>query len=336
MALFYKLAAVALSLTLAAATPIQAQETEYVLATASTGGTYYPVGVALATLMKVKLQPDSGISMSALPSAGSGENINLLRNGVAQFGILQGLYGINLASGNGPLTEAGPQDNLRAVSVMWQNVEHFVIASDAVTTGTMADFVALKGQSVALGAPNSGTLESNRVLLAGLGLNLDSDFKLMSEGYGPAADALQAGEIAGISMPGGDPVGALSHLLSAAGHAVTLLSFTPDEIAAADGGRDLWSAYTIPANTYAGQSEDIATIAQPNFLAVNADVSEDDVYLITKTIYENLPFLQAIHPTMQSITLDTAIVGLPIPLHPGALRYYQEVGIEVPANLIAQ
>jgi hypothetical protein len=71
-------------------------------------------------------------------------------------------------------------------------------------------------------------------------------------------------------------------------------------------------------------------------LATSADLPEEHVYLLTKAIYENLPFLQAIHPATQVMAIETAIAGLPLPLHPGALRYYQEVGVDVPARLIAQ
>jgi TRAP transporter TAXI family solute receptor len=78
------------------------------------------------------------------------------------------------------------------------------------------------------------------------------------------------------------------------------------------------------------------TIAQPNFLATNADVSEENVYMITKTIFENLPFLQAIHPATKELAIENAIAGLPVPLHPGAVRYYQEIGVEIPERLIAQ
>ena len=138
-------AAVAAIVALSGTAAAQAEEASYILATASTGGTYYPVGVAIATLAKVKLEPTEGISMSAISSAGSGENVRLLREGEAQFAILQGLYGSFAATGTGPLEEAGPQENLRSVTMLWQNVEQFVVASDAAATGTMDDFVALTG-----------------------------------------------------------------------------------------------------------------------------------------------------------------------------------------------
>ncbi|MGO2414621.1 MAG: TAXI family TRAP transporter solute-binding subunit, partial [Cobetia crustatorum] len=80
----------------------------------------------------------------------------------------------------------------------------------------------------------------------------------------------------------------------------------------------------------------INTIAQPNILVVRDDVSEEDVYQITKTMYENLPFLNNIHPATKAMAIDKAIAGLPLPLHPGAVRYFKEQGIEIPERLIAE
>ena len=308
----------------------------YILATASTGGTYYPVGVALATLTKVRLEPTMKIGMSAISSAGSGENIRLMREGEAQFAILQGLFGYWAHTGTGAIESAGPQANLRSVASLWANVEHFVVAADKAPTGTIDDFVALKGQAAALGAQNSGAIGSNRVILGNLGVDIDTDFQLVYGGYGPAAEALQNGQVAGISTPAGVPVGALTQLFASAGDRVRLLSFTPEQIARANGETNLWTAFPIPAGTYPGQSYDVVTIGQPNFLAVNADVPEEHVYQFTKAVYENLPFLQAIHPATREMSLETALNGLPAPLHPGALRYYREAGVDVPERLIAQ
>ncbi|MEM1399165.1 MAG: TAXI family TRAP transporter solute-binding subunit [Pseudomonadota bacterium] len=336
---FKPLAVAVATAALLAASPGQAQDAEprnYILATASTGGTYYPVGVAIATLAKVKLQPSEKIGMSAISSAGSGENVRLLREGEAQFAIMQGLYGYYARSGTGPVEADGPQDNLRAVSMLWQNVEQFVLSNDHIDTGTIADFVAATGESMALGRQNSGTIGSNRTILGNLGVDIDTDYSLMHGGYGPSAEALQNGQVAGISTPAGVPTGAVTSLMAAAGDSVTLLSLTAEQAEQADGGLGLWTPYTIEAGTYNGQDVDVQTIAQPNFLAVAQDVPEEDVYLLTKTMYENLPFLQAIHKATTAMAIEKAIAGLPLPLHPGAAKYYAEVGIDVPDSLIAQ
>lgn len=312
-----------------------AEERNYLLATASTGGTYYPVGVAISTLTKVKLQPSEKIGMSAINSAGSGENIKLLRDNEAQFAILQGLYGYYAWNGVGPIKNDGPQKDLRAVTMLWQNVEQFTVLAEKAPTGTIEDVLALQGNRMSLGKKNSGTLGSNTVLLKNLGMDPEKDFDLVYVGYGPSADALQNGQIVGMSTPAGTPTGAVTRAIAAMGDKVKLLEFTDEQAAKADGGLGLWTEYIIKAGTYPGQEKDLKTIAQPNFLAVRADVDEESVYKITKTIYENLPFLNAIHKATSVMQLEKAIAGLPMPLHPGAVRYFKEAGLEIPEKLIA-
>jgi TRAP transporter TAXI family solute receptor len=331
-----RIAMVALALSFFAAGNAAAEERSYLLATASTGGTYYPVGVAISTLTKVKLQPTDHIGMSAINSAGSGENIKLLRDNEAQFAILQGLYGYYAWNGKGPLENDGPQTDLRSVTMLWQNVEQFTVQADKAPTGTMADIAGLKGGRMSLGKKNSGTLGSNIVLLSNLGNDPEKDFDLVYVGYGPSADAMQNGQIDGMSTPAGTPTGAVTRAIASMGNKVKLLEFTDEQAKMADGGLDLWTEYIIKAGTYPGQEKDIKTIAQPNFLAVRADVDEEAVYKITKTIYENLPFLNAIHKATAVMTLEKAIAGLPMPLHPGALRYFKEAGINIPERLVAK
>ncbi|MCH2077763.1 MAG: TAXI family TRAP transporter solute-binding subunit [Rhodobacteraceae bacterium] len=316
---------------IASATLAQAQSTDYVLNTASTGGTYHPVGTAISTLSKVRLLPKQKFSLTAVNSAGSGANVQALGAGTADFAILQGLFGSYAATGTGPVSE--PQENLRSVTMLWQNVEQFVVPTDKATTGTMDDIVALKGMSAGMGNQNSGTIGSNRVLLSGLGLNIDEDFDLVFAGYGPTADAMANGQAVAAGMPAGPPTGAITQLMASNEGGFKVLDVTADQLAAMDGGRNLWVPYTIAAGTYPGQTDDINTIAQPNFLAVNADVDEEHVYLLTKTMYENLPFLQAIHPATNAMNLEGAMAGLPVKLHPGAQRYYEEMGLEVPERL---
>ncbi|MGI9535952.1 MAG: TAXI family TRAP transporter solute-binding subunit [Desulfocapsaceae bacterium] len=313
-----------------------ADDRSYLLATASTGGTYYPVGVAIATLTKVKLQPSHKIGMSAINSAGSGENIKLLRDNEAQFAILQGLYGYYAWNGVGPLEQDGPQKELRSVSMLWQNVEQFVVLADKAKTGTVSDLAALKGERMALGKKNSGTIGSNRFLLKNLGIDADATYDLVYVGYGPSADALQNGQVAGMSTPAGSPTGAVTKAFAAMGDKIKMLDFTDEQMKKADGGLNLWTRYLISAETYPGQAKDIQTIAQPNFLAVRADLDEEAVYMITKTIYENLPFLNAIHKATKVMALEKALAGLPMPLHPGAAKYYKEAGLDIPDRLMPQ
>ncbi len=312
----------------------QAADADYVLNTASTGGTYHPVGTAIATLSKIKLLPKEKFSLTAVNSAGSGANVQAMGANTAQFAILQGLFGSYAATGTGPVSE--PQTNLRSVTMLWQNVEQFVLSNDKVSSGTVSDLSAIKGATVAMGKQNSGTIKSNAVLLSGIGIDLNTDYELIHAGYGPSADALANGQALAAGIPSGPPTGAITKLFASNTGKFTLLSVTEDEAAKMDGGRGLWVPFTIAAGTYPGQDKDVETIAQPNFLAVNADVDENHVYMLTKTIYENLPFLQGIHKATKAMDISKAMAGLPAPLHPGAARYYKEVGLEIPDHLMAK
>lgn len=306
----------------------------YILATATTGGTYYPVGVALATLTKLRLEADGGPTLSAISSAGSAENIKLLREGQVRFAILQGIYGAWASDGSGSFTSEGPQYYLRSVTTLWPNVEHWVIRKTIAASGTAADFDNMKGRRLSIGARNSGTEGSGRALLTRLGFNPDEDFTLVNQGYGPSADGLQNGTLDGANLPAGPPVAAVTRVFAAIGQRLSLLSFTDEQMIKANTPRPLWSRYVIPANTYPGQSKAVQTLGQPNFLAVHRDVSDEDVYRIVKTAYANLPFLQTIHKATSAMSLESAVSGLPVPLHPGAAQFYKDAGLEIPPYLI--
>jgi uncharacterized protein len=205
----------------------QAQDTRsYILATATTGGTYYPVGVALATLVKVKLEPKQHISMSAISSAGSGENVKLLREDQAQFAILQGLFGAWAWNGTGMVEAEGKQEHLRSISMLWVNVEHFVVTDDMVDSGTVEDLKEFNGTPFSIGARNSGTEGSGRTILKGLGIEPEEEFEVVYMGYTPTAEALQNGTVKGANLPGGVPVSAVAQAFAAMNGNLTILNFT--------------------------------------------------------------------------------------------------------------
>ncbi|MBT3629633.1 MAG: TAXI family TRAP transporter solute-binding subunit, partial [Rhodospirillaceae bacterium] len=216
-------------------------------------------------------------------------------------------------------------------NVIWH---HSFQIDTNTASGTVADLAALAGKGFSIGKRNSGTEGSNRHILAGLGLDPEAMFDLAFLGYGPSADALINGKIAGMSTPAGPPVSAVTRAFAALGEDITILSFTPGEIARANAGFDLWTPYTLAAGTYPGQETGVGTIAQPNFLGVRADVDDEAVYQITKSMHENLPFLNNIHKATRAISLESALSGLPVPLHPGAARYYQEQGLDIPGALL--
>ncbi|MDT8428891.1 MAG: TAXI family TRAP transporter solute-binding subunit [Pseudomonadales bacterium] len=304
----------------------------YILTTATTGGAYYPIGVAIATIAKSQLQQEHNISLSAISSAGSLENVKLLRDNQAQFGLLQGAFGAWAWYGEGPVSR--PQTNLRSIGAMWQNVEHFVLRSDLVTHGTIRDLGELDGARYVLGARNSGAEQTGRFILETLGIDYENTLNLAYMGYGGAANAIQDGNIVGMNVPAGAPVSAITQAFAQLGDQLTILDFSAEELATINSKYDLWDWYEFPPGTYPNQNELVRSVASPNVLVARADVPDEVVYQITRVIWENLGALQDIHAATHDMRLDIALKGLGAPLHPGAIRYYREKGLTIPANLL--
>ncbi len=322
-----------LILIMATTLTIAQNEKSYIIATASAGGTYYPVGVAIATLATNKLG-DVGISMSAITSAGSGENVQLLKNRETDFAILQGLFGSMAWQGKGKY-KGKPEKDMRSVTMLWENVEHFTVYSEYAKTGNIKDLANLKGERFSIGKRGSGTETSGKTILSALGFNIKEDFDFEHMGYSASATAMQDKRILGMNIPAGPPVSAITQAFATIGSdKVTVLNFSDEQIETIRKSYPVWSRFVILAETYPGQVKDINTISQPNFLAVTPDIPDDDVYKLLETIYSNLEYLHKMHKATNAIKLDRAVSGLPIPLHPGAVKFYKDKGIEVPENLI--
>ena len=304
----------------------RADDKNLIIATATTGGTYYPVGVAIGTLISVKLAGDQGITATAINSAGSGENVQMLKNKEADLAILQALFGQEAYKGTGAY-EGKPVKDFQAVTMLWENVEHFALLGKYVKTGTIMDLKGLN-QKFSIGKRGSGTEGSGRAILSAMGIDPEKDMTPEYLGYSPSASAMIDGRVAGANLPAGPPVAAVTQLYAQlGGKNVRVLDFTDEQIAQLQKSYPVWTKYVVKAKTYPGQTVDIRTVAQPNFLACRPDLPEETVYLITKTIYENLPFLHNIHKATTAMSLERATLGLPVPLHPGAARFYKEKGI---------
>jgi TRAP transporter TAXI family solute receptor len=308
------------------------QARPYVLTTATTGGTFYPVGVAIATITHAQLSTSQGISLTAISSAGSLENLKLLRDNQAQFAILQGPFGAWSWTGEGPVST--PQTHLRSVSALWKNVEHFVLLSELTEQKNMSDLNRLDGQRYVLGARNSGAEQTGRFILDTLGIDYEEKFNLAYMGYGPTSNAIQDGNIVGMNIPAGAPVSAITRAYAMLGDRMTLLNWTQESLDKLNNQYPLWDWYDFPPGTYPNQEELVRTIASPNVLVTREDIPSNVVYNITKVIWENLATLQEIHGATNDMRQEIAINGLGAPLHEGALRYYREIGLEIPKRLL--
>lgn len=329
-----KAAALLLGLSIAGEPTLALAGDGYMLATGRPDGKSFAVGVGISSLAKVKLQPLRKMDLSPVESSGFVENVRMLQHNDAQFAILQAMFGHFARTGTGTFDGEQPNDDVQAIAMLWRDADHFVINQDYVKTGTIADMAQLRGMSVSLGPDGPGPYDSNRLLLSHFGIDASDAFHLRRLNYRQSAQAIKDGDIKAMSTPIRPPAPHVQEALASTGDRYKLLEFTDDQIARADGGLGLWTRYIIPAATYPGQDRDIQTVAKSNLLVVRKDVDPEVVYEVTKAVFENLDFLRNIHDAMYETSIDRALVGIPMELHPGALRYFQEVGLLGPDTAI--
>lgn len=309
-------------------------ERDLLLTTASTGGTYYPVGVAMATLFTRELADSDSILVSAVTSSGSAENLRMLETGEGKLAILQALFASMAWQGTGRY-EGRPIRELRSLSMLWDNVEQIAVLRRYAPTGTVSDLSGFAGRGFSLGARWSGTEVSGRAVLETLGIDPDATFRIAHLGFGPSADALQNRRIAGMYLAGGIPTSAVTQAFAALGPEQVVLLEIPDaDLQRLREAYPVWRRFIIPADTYPGQDKPLATIAQPNIFAASSEVDEEVIYRILQVFWDHLDTLHRRHAATRSLRLDRALDGLPAPLHPGAVRFYREAGLEIPESLL--
>ncbi len=300
---------------------------QLILATGHVKDPAYTAGVGLASLIKFELQPVHKIDVQAVRSQGPVDNVRLMQSGAADLAILPSVTGHAAQASKGAFAGHVPELRLRAITTLWREALHLVVRDDDVSTGTIQDLLQLKNRKVFLGYEATGSVEANQLLLSGLGLDIDKTFDLSSPPDGDMIKAVKQGSLDAFSVTV-SPAGPRFHDLGQVQlTGLKLLDITTDQMAKANGSHWLWTPYTIPATTYPGQDEDVSTVAHSNLLVVKADVPDETVYLITKSIFENLPYLKRVDPLLEELALAQALPGMSLPLHPGALRYFKEAGL---------
>lgn len=294
--------------------------------TASMGGSFYPAGAVLASLLNDKLGVD-GIVASAQESGGSTENINMMSRGEAEGAVL--LASTTLEAWNGVGQFAGrPYKGVRSIMVMWPNVVQLVVTEKS----GIRSYQDLKGKRISVGQAGSGTEPNTIAALSGAGLTY-KDIVPEFLGFSQSVDAVKDGRIVGAQLSGGIPQPSVLDLF-ASRLGVRLLPMTEAEIKLACELHPEFAGFTIEPNTYTGQNYAVRTIATTTAFGVRQDLPEDLVYRITKTIFENLTYLYKSYDALSYVSLDHALNGLVAPLHPGAIRYYTERGLTIPDSLL--
>jgi len=298
------------------------------IVTGSTGGTYYPIGTILANHFNTALM-EKGYKWSVQSSGGTVENLDMMQRGEAEMAIaMANLTGFAYT---GTVRYEGKRiENLRYVMGLWPDVTQFVVSGSSGIK-TWAD---LKGKKVAVGPAASGTEFSSKVLLQALaGLTFD-DIKAEYVGYSEAAQALQNGQLDAFNAEAGVPVGAVAELY-AGRQEINMLEFTAEDLAKVKEVAPFYAGVLIPAGTYPKQEKDLRVAGIKSALLVGQDVPDEVVYDMLKIIYSKKDDLMNEHAAFKKVDFDNPIDGLfGAPLHPGAVKFFTEIGLTIPAELL--
>ncbi|BCX17602.1 MAG: C4-dicarboxylate ABC transporter [Geminicoccaceae bacterium] len=297
-----------------AAGPSVAQTFVNVL-TGGTAGVYYPLGVALGRIYGEKIP---GIRTSVQSTKASVENLNLLQAGKGEIAFTLGDSLIAAWKGDAEAGFKAPLDKLRGIAGIYPNYVQIVASKESGIT-TLAD---LKGKRLSVGAPKSGTELNARAILAAAGLSYADLGKVEYLPFAESVDLMKNRQLDATLQSAGLGVASIRDLSTSVPIRMVAV---PPEIVAKIG--DPFRPGVIPAGTYTGQDQDVPTATIPNFLVTHAGVSEELAYAMTKELFANLDQLAAAHAEGKKITLEAALAGMPVPLHPGAERFYKEKGL---------
>jgi uncharacterized protein len=298
------------------ATVAGAQQKFVNILTGGQSGVYYPLGVALGQIY-AKALPDTKSSVQATKA--SVENLNLLQAGRGEIAFT---LGDSLSDAWKGVEDAGFKtklDKLRTVAGIYPNYIQ-IVASAESGIKTLAD---LKGKRISVGAPRSGTELNARAILKAAGMTYKDFAKVEYLPFGESVELIKNRQLDVTLQSAGLGVASIRDLSTSV--KITVVAIPAD--IAGKIGDPAYSAASIPANTYTGQTEDVPTVAIKNYLVSHDGVSEDVVYAMTKALFTNLDTMGAAHSAAKSIKAEDAPKSPPVPLHAGAERYYREAGL---------
>lgn len=284
--------------------------------TGGQSGVYYPMGVALSQIFAKDV---ANARSTAQVTKASAENLNLLQAGRGELALSLADAVEDAWEGNAEAGFKAPLKNLRGFSATYNNYIQ-IVASEESGIKTLAD---LKGKRVSVGAAKSGTELNARAIFKAAGLSYKDLSKTEYLPFGESVELIKNRQLDATLQSAGLGVASIRDLASAV--KIRIVSVPEDVVKKV--GSAAYVPAVIPANTYSGQTEDVPTAAIPNFLITHSKVPEEVVYQMAKAMYGNLDTLYAAHNATKSIKLENAVNAMPIPLHPGAERFYREAGV---------
>ena len=296
---------------------------DFIMGTGSSGGTYFALGGAMANAINNKLAAD-GITITAQSTGASVENMNLMQAGEMDLGIAMNNVAANAHDGTGAFS--APCDNVAAIGVVYNEV-YQIVANAEKGAKEVAD---LKGMKIAIGPAGSGTLGLSQLVFSAAGIDPQKDIEPQSDSFGDAATKMKDGHIdAACNVLA---VSASSIIEMTTSMKLSYININDDILKAIQADAPYFTRKVIPAGTYPDQTEDCNTVTCKAVLYCRADMDEEVIYKITKAFYESGDEIAAAHATGKEVQLEGCLEGVTTPIHPGAAKYFKEMGIEVPDN----
>ncbi|MBW8320198.1 MAG: TAXI family TRAP transporter solute-binding subunit [Rhizobium sp.] len=305
--------ALALSTALGA---VSAKASEFInVLTGGTSGVYYPLGAALSKIYGEKIE---GARTQVQATKASVENLNLLQQGKGEIGFALG-DSVKLAwDGDADAGFKAPLDKLRGIAAIYPNYIQIVAAKES----GIASLADMKGKSLSVGAAKSGTELNARAIFGAAGMSYEDLAKTEYLPFAESVELMKNRQLDATLQSAGLGVSAIKDLATSV--EIQMVAVPADVVTKLGAP---YVAATIPAGTYQGQDADVPTVAVVNFLITHSEVSDETAYQMTKQLFENLPDMEAAHKAAAQIKLENALTGMPVPLHPGAERYYKEKGM---------
>ncbi len=290
------------------------------MGTGGTAGTYYGYGGILGNQIKTS----SGISVNVVSTDGSKANILGIHEGDYQLGTVQSDVMAYAWEGSRSFEAEGKIDSFRVIGGLYAEAVQLVTMDESIKT--VAD---LKGKKVSIGAAGSGVYFNAIDILNAVGLT-EQDINPQYQSFADSADALKDGKIDAAFIVAGAPTPAIQELSTSS--KAYLVPIDGDVSKALMESSPYYTEYKIPAGTYNGQENDVTTVTVKATLIVSASASEEDVYNVTKAIFDNIDTITSAHAKGAELSIENATSGMTAPFHKGAAKYFAEKGVTVTAQ----
>ena len=289
------------------------------IATGGPAGTYFPLGGAIAKIFNDNIE---GITANVQSTGASVENIGLISKGEAEVAFVQNDITYYAYTGTESFEGKGEMKNIRGLAMIYPELVQIIVTEES----GIESVEDLRGKKVAIGASGSGVEATARRVLAVHDMTYDDLGKADYLSFNEAVDQLKNRQIDAAFITAGVPTSAVTELGQTS--KIKIIPIESNKVSELKKDYPFYTEVVIPADTYNGQSSDVTTAAVMAMLVVPEDLDEELAYQMTKELFDKRQTIIDTHSRGNDISLETALEGMPIELHPGAKRYFDEQGVE--------